>query len=144
MLSSFATSTKTGSHWRNMKCKYVRQVLITQVLVLTGVNIALVGPPTAGEPETEELCNRPQFLGQRRENVSDDMGLLKRWPDGGPELIWKTAKIGHGFASVAIVDGMIYTAGNMEDITVITAPQLLLPSPRVGIITGPSEYGTFW
>lgn len=94
-----------------MKYKYVPQVLITLVLVLTGVNIAL----------TEELCNWPQFLGQRRDNVSDDMGLLKRWPDGGPRLIWKTAKVGHGFASVAIVDGMIYTAGNMEDITVITA-----------------------
>ncbi len=96
-----------------MKYKYVPQALITLVLVLTSVDIAL----------TEEGAERdwPQFLGQRRDNVSDDTGLLKRWPDGGPRLIWKTAKIGYGFTSVAIVDGMIYTAGNMEDITVITA-----------------------
>ena len=61
-----------------------------------------------------EPCNWPQFHGPRRDNLSDDTGLMKRWPDGGPRLIWKADGIGHGFSSVSVVNGMIYTAGNIE------------------------------
>jgi len=63
----------------------------------------------------------PQFHGPRRDNLSEDTGLMKRWPDGGPKLIWKAEGIGHGFSSVAITDGRIYTAGNIGDDTIITA-----------------------
>ncbi|MFC1718081.1 PQQ-binding-like beta-propeller repeat protein [Candidatus Poribacteria bacterium] len=96
-----------------MKYKHLRQVLIALVLVFAGVNIAL--------PEEVEECYWPQFHGPRRDNLSGDTGLLKRWPEEGPELIWKAAGIGHGFSSVSIVGGVIYTAGNIEDTTVITA-----------------------
>ncbi len=68
-----------------------------------------------------EGCEWPQFHGPRRDNLSSDTGLLKRWPEGGPELVWKAEGIGHGFSSVAITGGMIYTAGNIEGYTVITA-----------------------
>ena len=35
----------------------------------------------------------PQFHGPRRDNRSDETGLLKQWPEGGPELLWKTQKL---------------------------------------------------
>ena len=63
----------------------------------------------------------PQFHGPRRDNMSTETGLLKRWPKGGPKLIWKADGIGHGFASVAITGGRIYTAGNIGPNTIITA-----------------------
>jgi len=68
-----------------------------------------------------EQCDWPQFHGLRRDNLSDDTGLMKRWPDGGPQLIWKADGMGHGFSSVSVANGMIYTAGNIEGDTVITA-----------------------
>ncbi|MHC4113103.1 MAG: PQQ-binding-like beta-propeller repeat protein, partial [Planctomycetota bacterium] len=67
----------------------------------------------------------PQFHGPRRDNRSDETGLLKEWPEGGPKLVWKAGGIGQGFSTVAIVDDMIYTTGNIDKDTVITAMDML-------------------
>jgi len=66
----------------------------------------------------------PQFHGPRRDNRSRETGLQRRWREGGPELIWRAQELGHGFSTVAIADGMIYTTGNIEQDTVITALDL--------------------
>ena len=62
-----------------------------------------------------------QFHGPRRDNVSRETGLLKKWPEEGPELLWKAEGIGHGWATVSIAGGRIYTAGDIDERTVITA-----------------------
>jgi len=66
----------------------------------------------------------PQFHGPRRDNLSAETGLLKQWPPGGPKLLWTAKGIGHGFSTVAIAGGLIYTAGNIGPDTVITALDL--------------------
>lgn len=66
----------------------------------------------------------PQWQGEKRDNKSPDTGLLKKWPEGGPALVWKRAGLGiRGFSSVAIAGGMIYTTGAASDTkkSVITA-----------------------
>lgn len=63
----------------------------------------------------------PQFHGPRRDNRSDETGLLEQWPEGGPEMIWKAGGLGRGFSTVAITNGMIYTTGNIDKDTIITA-----------------------
>jgi len=63
----------------------------------------------------------PQFHGPNRTNISTETGLLKKWPDGGPTLLWTAEGIGSGFSTVAIADGLIYTTGNIGKDTVITA-----------------------
>jgi outer membrane protein assembly factor BamB len=63
----------------------------------------------------------PQFHGPNRDNQSTETGLLKKWPDGGPVLLWTAKGLGHGYSTVSIVGGMIYTAGSIENDTVITA-----------------------
>ena len=63
----------------------------------------------------------PQYHGPRRDNMSTETGLLKRWPAGGPRLIWRAAGAGSGFSSPAIAGGMIYLTGNIGKNTVITA-----------------------
>jgi len=63
----------------------------------------------------------PRFHGPNGDNLSTETGLLKQWPEGGPELVWSTEGIGHGFSSVAIANGMIYTDGNVDEKTTITA-----------------------
>ena len=66
----------------------------------------------------------PQFHGPRRDNLSDETGLLKQWPPDGPKRLWTAKGIGHGFSTVAIAGGLIYTTGNVGADTVITALSL--------------------
>jgi len=81
----------------------------------------------------------PQFHGPRRDNISTETGLLKRWPEGGPKLLWQAEGIGEGWASVAIKDKRIYTAGEIGSNTVITA--LDLTGKRLWQITnGPASH----
>ncbi len=83
---------------------------------LCGVALAflLFASPTSAD-------DWPQFHGPRRDNISRETGLLKRWPPEGPTLLFKTDGIGYGYASVAVVGDRIYTAGNIEDDTIVTA-----------------------
>ncbi len=63
----------------------------------------------------------PQFHGPRRDNMSTETGLLDQWPEGGPKLLWTFQGLGHGFSTLAIAHGLIYTTGNIDADTVITA-----------------------
>jgi len=63
----------------------------------------------------------PQFHGPNRDNLSTETGLLKKWPENGPALLWTARGLGHGYSTVSIAAGMIYTAGSIEKDTVITA-----------------------
>jgi len=84
------------------------------VLLVTALSMAV--PVTAGD--------WPQFHGPKRDNISTETGLLKRWPEGGPKLLWTARGLGHGFSSISVKGGRIYTAGNMGDQTVVTALDL--------------------
>jgi len=65
--------------------------------------------------------NWPQFHGPNRDNLSTETGLLKKWPENGPALLWTARGLGNGYSTVSIAEGMIYTAGSIEKDTVITA-----------------------
>ena len=49
----------------------------------------------------------PQFHGPNRDNISNESGLLRAWPAGGPDLVWTAKGLGHGYSSLAIADGRI-------------------------------------
>ena len=61
-----------------------------------------------------------QFRGPNRNGKSLEKGLLKKWPEGGPQLLWQIDGIGEGFSTVTVADGLIYTSGNLDDKSVIT------------------------
>lgn len=63
----------------------------------------------------------PQFHGPNRDNISTEKSLLQEWPENGPELLWTAQGLGHGFSSLAIAGGRIFSAGNISDETVVTA-----------------------
>ncbi len=56
----------------------------------------------------------PEFRGPRRDGISPAKGLSKKWPEGGPKLIWKSTECGNGFATVTIAEGMIFTSGDFD------------------------------
>jgi outer membrane protein assembly factor BamB len=90
-----------------------RQIIFTLSLSLTMVVYAI-----------EEDSFWPQFHGPKRDNISTEKGLLKKWPVNGPELLWTTRGLGHGFSSISIADGMIYTASSVGNNTVVIALNL--------------------
>ncbi len=76
---------------------------------------------TVGVTPAEEAAFWPQFHGPNRDNMSTETGLPKEWPEGGPKLLWTARGIGFGFSTVAIARGMIYTSGNIDNKTVVSA-----------------------
>ncbi len=68
--------------------------------------------------------NWPQWQGPDRDAISKETGLLKKWPDGGPKLIWSANDLGGGFSSVSIADGCIYVTGFKGEQGVLTAMDL--------------------
>ena len=52
-------------------------------------------------------ANWPQFRGPTRDGTSAETGLLRTWPDGGPEILWST-EVAQGYSAASIYDGRVY------------------------------------
>jgi outer membrane protein assembly factor BamB len=85
--------------------------------------LILAGLLCSGVPQAlaAEAPYWPRFHGPKGDNISTETALLKHWPEQGPRLLWTVKGIGQGFAGVTIVDGRIYTAGDIGDDLVIFA-----------------------
>ncbi|HEX9735946.1 MAG TPA: PQQ-binding-like beta-propeller repeat protein, partial [Thermoanaerobaculia bacterium] len=57
----------------------------------------------------------PQWRGPARDGKSPETGLLREWPADGPPLAWRADGLGHGFASVSVAGGRIFTLGDLGD-----------------------------
>lgn len=57
----------------------------------------------------------PQWQGPDRTNVSQETGLLKSWPEGGPAKVWVSRDAGLGYAGMAVVGDTLYTLGARGD-----------------------------
>jgi outer membrane protein assembly factor BamB len=66
----------------------------------------------------------PNFHGIDMTNKSAETGLLKEWPSGGPRLILTINGLGSGYSSLAVANGVIYTAGQTDNQTFIYAYDL--------------------
>lgn len=53
----------------------------------------------------------PQWRGPKRDGHSADTGLLKAWPAGGPQRVFKASGLGSGYAAPAVVGDRIYVLG---------------------------------
>ena len=49
-----------------------------------------------------------RWRGPDANGIYPDKGLLKQWPEDGPEQLWKFEQLGEGFSSPAISNGFIY------------------------------------
>jgi outer membrane protein assembly factor BamB len=57
----------------------------------------------------------PQWRGPQRDGHSPDTGLLKRWPAGGPKLLWKATGLGGGYTNVSVVGDRVFLMGDKGD-----------------------------
>ena len=73
-------------------------------LLCPGLDGGAVRAQAGVSPEAEW----PQWRGAKRDGISAAKGLLKTWPEGGPEVVWRVP-IGEGFSSLSIAAGRLYT-----------------------------------
>ena len=73
------------------------------------------GPIASPEPDW------PQWRGPRRDDISDEKGLLPSWPEEGPRLVWKIDGLGRGWSSPIIVGDRLYVTGDVDGDLVIFA-----------------------
>jgi len=58
----------------------------------------------------------PQFLGPNRDNVSAETGLLRAWPETGPEVAWVYA-VGKGYAAPVVMGDDVIFLDRVDDKT---------------------------
>jgi len=66
-------------------------------------------------------CQLYEWRGPDRTGIYNETGLLKKWPDGGPKLLWETAGMGDGYSSATVTNDAIYVTGRKEISDVLTA-----------------------
>ncbi|HCY42365.1 MAG TPA: hypothetical protein DHV48_13590, partial [Prolixibacteraceae bacterium] len=57
----------------------------------------------------------PQFLGPERNSTSPQKGILRSWPETGPEVLW-TVEVGIGYGGPVIKDGKVYLLDRIDSI----------------------------
>jgi len=87
------------------------------------------------DTETHEFS---QWRGPERDGKYPDTGLLKQWPEEGPELLWSFEGLGAGHGSVSIADGKLYVLGMPDTMGVIYCLSL------EGELLWKKEYGLEW
>jgi len=77
--------------------------------------------PDAGEraKPTREGADWPQLLGEKRDGVSPETGILKTWPKEGLKKLWD-CKLGTGYAPPAVVNGRLYHFDRFDDVARLT------------------------
>lgn len=54
----------------------------------------------------------PGWRGPNRDGISPERGLLQRWPQEGPKLVWKATDIGSGYSTPSVVGDRLYLLAN--------------------------------
>lgn len=57
----------------------------------------------------------PQYLGPQRNSTSAETGLLRTWPQAGPEVLW-TVDVGRGYGGPAIKVGKVYLLDRNDEV----------------------------
>ena len=93
-------------------------------------------PPAETTAATSASSEWSQFRGPNRDNVSPETGLLKQWPDAGPELAWSASGIGEGYSSISVSGGRLFTMGNRDGAEKVTALDLATGREIWSVATG--------
>jgi len=99
----------------NRVIKTKRSLIFSCLIVIIIFNF--VGSLALAQPKGEWPC----FHGSDRTNKSKETGLLKEWPENGPERLWTVSDLGKGYSSMSIAGGYLYTAGMIEKQTYVFA-----------------------
>jgi len=77
----------------------MRKLIFLQILLISGLTVK---------------AQIYQFRGPERDGKFPESGLLKEWPEGGPELLLEVEGIGEGWSSVISDGNYIYASGMID------------------------------
>ncbi len=75
---------------------------VAGIMIVTGGLLLLAGN---GSPVAAD--DWPQWMGPQRDNVWRETGILEKFPEGGPQVLWRTPVAG-GYAGPAVADGRVF------------------------------------
>ncbi len=87
---------------------------------------------------SQEQTEITQWRGPDRNGIYPEKNLLKEWPEGGPEMIWKFEGLGIGYTTVAVTEKTIFTTGTHDSTSYIYALD------HDGNLLWKKEYGYAW
>jgi outer membrane protein assembly factor BamB len=79
---------------------------------LLSAGLALLSVATAGRAD-----DWPQWLGPQRDAVWRETGILQRFPERGPAVLWR-APVGAGYSGPAVANGCVYVTDRRRASTV--------------------------
>jgi outer membrane protein assembly factor BamB len=79
-----------------------------------------------------------QWRGPDRNGIYNETGLLKKWPDSGPKLLWHFDELGEGFTSAAITTNGVFITGMIKD------KGNIFGFDQKGKLLWKKEYGSEW
>jgi outer membrane protein assembly factor BamB len=80
-----------------------------------------------------------EFRSTGRKGHYNESGLLKKWPENGPDVILKIEGIGKGFSQPVVADGKIFVTGIKKDTT-----DILSAYDFNGKLLWETPYGRSW
>jgi len=80
----------------------------------------------------------PQWQGPTRNGMTNETGLLKSWPEGGPRRLWLFDNCGAGYAGPAIVDGRLFILGARDDVCYLLAIDVASGREQWNVALGPA------
>ena len=79
-----------------------------------------------------------QWRGPKRTGIYEEKGLMNKWPEAGPEMIWHFDELGEGHSSAAVTSSGVYTTGMISGTGYVFAFDLK------GKLLWKKEYGPEW
>jgi outer membrane protein assembly factor BamB len=70
---------------------------------------------------TAQVPDWYQWRGPNRDGHSEETGLLKEWPAGGPKLLWRATGAGTAYSSFSSFNNRLYTLGARGDTEYVMA-----------------------
>jgi outer membrane protein assembly factor BamB len=65
----------------------------------------------SAEPGKPGQYDWPRWRGPNNDDVQTEPGLLKKWPAGGPKVVWTGKNLGKGWGTPSVADGRVYGIG---------------------------------
>jgi len=95
-------------------------------------------------PLFTEAADWPQWLGPERNGISQETGLLEKWPADGPALLWRIEDLGSGYSAPVVVGDRLYILANegldnefVQALKVADGKQIW--STRIGKVGNPNQ-----
>lgn len=79
-----------------------------------------------------------QWRGPNRDGIYNETNLLKKWPEGGPQMLWHFDQLGDGHSSASVTSDAVYASGMIGDKGFVYA------FDHSSKLLWKTEYGTEW